>query len=387
MQTCAEFDVAVLGAGPAGAAVAISLAKAKRRVVLLDYASAPDFVWGESLPPAANPLLCELGVSQEMMGADHLRSCGTRSAWGESVVHDNLFIRHPRGQGWHLNRTAFDARLRSVAVQNGARLLTYAGQLSFQRQRQGFWKLVVNGPQEWTIKARWIVDCSGRRSWLASRLGAKRIHFDRLVAIGGLFKRQGLPVDEDSATLVEAAPDGWWYTLRMPNDNRIVVYVTHPGRSTMQLARTESGFLGLLSETNHVRRRLEECGYTLDNGPMVAVANSSRLEVLWGDGWTAAGDAGMAFDPVSSQGVFNALYSGVRAAQAVSAALSGDLLALDRYVHRLDAVFAEYMINRRLVYSLERRWSNGHFWQTALSVGHNAGDGALGGSAKKTLFR
>ena len=369
MRRCAEFEVAVLGAGPAGSAVAISLAKANHQVVLLDHASTPDFRWGESLPPAANPLLSELGVSQEVMAADHLRSCGTQSAWGESALREAPFIRHPRGPGWHLDRTAFDAKLRSIAVQNGARLLTYAGQLSIRRELQGYWKLVVNGPEEWSINARWIVDCSGRQSWLASRLGVKRIHLDRQVAIGGIFEGHGPPADWDSATVVEAAAGGWWYTLRMPNDIRIVVHVTHPGGNTMQVARTESGFLRLLSNTSHVRRRLEGCGYRLDHGPTVAVANTSRLQVLCGDGWTAAGDAAMAFDPLSSQGVFNALYSGTRAAYAVSASLSGDSLALGRYVHRLDAVFAEYMINRRLVYSLERRWGYDHFWQTASSAG------------------
>jgi flavin-dependent dehydrogenase len=366
---CAEFDVAVIGAGPAGSAAAISLARAGHRVLLLDRASRTDFSWGESLPPAANPLLSELGVSQEIMAPDHLRSCGTQSAWGENVLQDTAFIRHPRGQGWLLDRAAFDAKLRSIAVEHGAHLLTYIGQLHFHREQQGSWKLVIDSPQQLPTHARWIVDCSGRRSWFASRLGIKRIHLDRQVAIGGIFSNPPTSLDPDRATLVEAVPGGWWYTLRIPHGKRIVVYLTHPGGNTMQHARTKVGFLDLLSNTNHVRRRVEECDYTLDHGPTATGANSSRLEVLWSHGWTAAGDAAMAFDPLSSQGTFNALYSGVFAAQAVSATLSGDSLALDRYVQRLDAVFSEYMIKRAMFYSLERRWVDNHYWQTALSVG------------------
>jgi flavin-dependent dehydrogenase len=365
---CAEFDVAVIGAGPAGSAAAISLAKAGHRVLLLDRASRADFSWGESLPPAANPLLSELGVSQEIMAADHLRSCGTQSVWGESVLRDTAFIRHPRGQGWLLDRAAFDAKLRSIAVEHGAHLLTYIGQLRFHREQQGSWKLVMDSPQELATNAHWIVDCSGRRSWFASRLGVKRIHLDRQVAIGGIFSNPPTSLDQDTATLVEAVSGGWWYTLRVPHGKRIVVYLTQPGGNTMQQARTKAGFLDLLSNTNHVIRRVKECGYTLEHGPTATVANSSRLEVLWGDGWTAAGDAAMAFDPLSSQGIFHALYSGVSAARAVSATLSGDSLASDRYVQRLDAVFSEYIIKRMLFYSLERRWVDNHYWQTALSV-------------------
>jgi flavin-dependent dehydrogenase len=366
---CAEFDAAVIGAGPAGSAAAISLAKAGHRVLLLDRASRTNFSWGESLPPAANPLLNELGVSQEIMAADHLRSCGTQSAWGENVMQDTAFIRHPRGQGWLLDRAAFDAKLRSIAVENGAHLITNVSQLRFHREQQSHWKLVMDSLEELPIDARWIVDCSGRQSWFASRLGVKRNHLDRQVAIGGIFSNQPTSLDQDTATLVEAVPGGWWYTLRTPNGKRIVVYLTHPGGNTMQRARTKAGFLDLLSNTNHVVRRVQEGGYTLDHGPTTTVANSSRLKVLWGDGWTAAGDAAMAFDPLSSQGIFNALYSGVSAARAVSATLSGDSLAPDRYVQRLDAVFSEYMIKRTLFYSLERRRVDNHYSQTALCVG------------------
>ena len=374
LPKCTEFDVAVLGAGPAGSAAAISLAKANHRVVLLDHAVKPDFSWGESLPPAANPLLSELGVSQENMAGDHLRSCGTQSAWGESALRDTAFIRHPRGQGWHLDRAAFDAKLRSIAVENGVYLLTYGGQLRFDRAKLGCWKLVIDGPEKFTIRTRWIVDCSGRQSWFASRLGIKRIHFDRLVAVGGIFRNQERCLDQDTATLIEAVSDGWWYTIRMPGGKRIAAFVTHPGGDSLQHARTFDGFLNLLSKTHHIMPRVNQGNYILDHGPTVTVANSSRLEILWGEGWTAAGDAAIAFDPLSSQGVFHALYSGLAAARAVSAAISGDTVALDGYAHRLDAVFAEYMIKRKLFYSLERRWAENQFWQAARSVGYPTQD-------------
>jgi flavin-dependent dehydrogenase len=157
--------------------------------------------------------------------------------------------------------------------------------------------------------------------------------------------------------------------MRMPGGRRIAAYVTHPAGHSLQRARTGDGFLSLLSKTNHILPRVERGGYVLDQGPTVTVANSSRLELLWGKGWTAAGDSAMAFDPLSSQGVFHALYSGVTAARAVSAAISGDPLALDGYSCRLNAVFAEYMIKRKLFYSLERRWAENRFWQMARSVG------------------
>ena len=73
-------DVAVIGAGPAGAAAALTLCRLCLDVVLLDPAAPTERRIGESVPPTVRLLLTELGVSTE----GHLDSLGTASAWGGS---------------------------------------------------------------------------------------------------------------------------------------------------------------------------------------------------------------------------------------------------------------------------------------------------------------
>lgn len=368
LPRCAEFDAVVIGGGPSGLAAAITLTKADRRVLVLDQAAKTNFHWGESLSPAANPLLHELGITTESMAANHLRSSGIQSAWGDGVLRDSPSLRNPRGHGWLLDRAAFDSKLRSIGVESGAQFQNNASGLQFQREPHTCWNLIAKDCGYSMRRVTWIVDCTGRQSWFASRLGVKRIRFGRQIAFGGIFCNHGSATDQDAATLIEAVPDGWWYTSRVPNGRRVTVYLTHPDSDTVQRARTKSGFYGLLSATKHVLPRIERANYVLDHNPVATLANSSRLEVFSGEGWTSAGDAATAFDPLSSQGIFHALYSGVASARAVSASMSGDSLALSEYTRRLNAIFSEYLRNRNLFYCIEQRWLGSHFWQTAVGV-------------------
>src|SRR3954452_12046394 len=99
-----EFDVAVVGGGPAGSAAAGRLARSGCRVVLLERSRFDAPRVGESLAPSTNPLLTELGVWSRFAGLRPLPSFGTRSVWGgaEPQSHSHLVSRH--GCGWHVDR-------------------------------------------------------------------------------------------------------------------------------------------------------------------------------------------------------------------------------------------------------------------------------------------
>jgi hypothetical protein len=78
--------------------------------------------------------------------------------------------------------------------------------------------------------------------------------------------------------------------------------------------RTAAGFCERLREARHLRRRLDDRGYRIADRPRAAAAGGSRLERFAGDGWVAAGDEALAFDPLSSQGLLFALARGSRPA-------------------------------------------------------------------------
>src|SRR5205809_8033562 len=77
-----KFDVVVVGAGPAGSATALRLSRMGCRVALVERTRFEKPRVGESLSPAVQPLLAELGVWQEFLRLEPLPSYGMRSIWG-----------------------------------------------------------------------------------------------------------------------------------------------------------------------------------------------------------------------------------------------------------------------------------------------------------------
>src|SRR5215470_14463430 len=93
-------DVAVLGAGPAGCATAISLARRGYSVVLIERSEYHGDRVGETLPPAICRPLASLGVWDLFRTGHHSASFGIHSAWGQHDLHVNDFIFNPYGHGW-----------------------------------------------------------------------------------------------------------------------------------------------------------------------------------------------------------------------------------------------------------------------------------------------
>jgi len=98
-------------------------------------------------------------------------------------------------------------------------------------------------------------------------------------------------------------------------------------------------------------------------GLVVRSARSQHLDPAFGTGWLAVGDAAMAFDPLSSQGIAKALDHGKRAASSIAAYFSGDRLSLETFSCQLQLEYANYLATRARYCRLEMRWPRSLFWK------------------------
>ncbi|HYZ87180.1 MAG TPA: NAD(P)/FAD-dependent oxidoreductase, partial [Bryobacteraceae bacterium] len=228
MNRPCSFDVAVLGAGPAGSTCALQLARQGCSVLLVHHESATLPV-GESLPPMANRLLKQLDLEAPFRQGGHQACFGNLSAWGGDRLQSVDFIRDPDGHGWQLNRTNFDQMLRDAAMEAGVFVLTSSCRSTVPQRIDAGWRLAVVEDGS-TVESKWLVDATGIASTVACAAGARRESSNELLTYSAIFEPdEGRPVDSESVTLVEARRDGWWYTARLPNGIRVAVFFTDPG--------------------------------------------------------------------------------------------------------------------------------------------------------------
>ena len=365
-------DVAVIGAGPAGSTVALELARAGVSVVVVDAGDGRGDKMGESLAPSVKPLLQRLGLWEAFFSDGHLPSHGNRSAWGSDRLEENHFITNPHGAGWHLDRRRFDDRLREAAVNAGATQLMQTKVVAGQHGTDGWTLELLSNDAASRLDAAYLVDATGRAGWAARRLNISQRHFDNLVGFGQFLSptKTGF---EDSTTLIEATPDGWWYSALLPDSRLVVVYFTDADLSVARGVRKRSGWQAALMLTVYTRDRVAQHGGVSESTPVVAGAGTTLTADVTGDRWLAVGDAAASYDPLSSCGIATALATGIRGAAAVRRALDRDSGALESYAASIYSGFRIYLDLHATYYAAETRWPTSTFWnRRARKADHSA---------------
>jgi flavin-dependent dehydrogenase len=330
-------------------------------VCLLDQrAEVPPRI-GESLPPAARRLLTDMGLFEPFSSQGHSPCFGNRAAWGSAVPYETDFLRDPDGPGWHLDRARFDGWLRRIAVERGASLFAPA-RLQLIEREAGRWKaeLEMEG-QCFQVTADFIIDAGGRAAPVATRLGARRQTQDRLVCGWIHGSAHGLGADA-GLTYVEASEDGWWYTAAIPQGRRVLAFHTDADLPAARAAAHTENLLARAQASGELARLLFESGFAPQRSGFTS-AHSMAIDPCGGDGWLAAGDAALSCDPLSSQGLLNALFTGLAAAETADRHLAGCHGAVPGYIETVASIHRAYRRHLVSCYQAETRWPNAPFWQ------------------------
>jgi flavin-dependent dehydrogenase len=361
VQTLERFDVLIVGAGPAGCAAAITLARNGHSAALVCRPQRARPNAGEMLAPESQGVLHALGLSETLLRCPHIPVKGILSAWGSSEAMRQDFLFSPYGNAWLLDRQAFDSALFDRCVSVGVRTVQTSAARGCVRTDEG-WELGEDRAAA-VLGARFVIDATGRGSHISARYAGRLHSLDRLIATGWESSAAGSAQDWP---LIEASPMGWWYSASLPDGNCVVLFMTDADLfSRGELPRL--AFLReCLDDAPLTRSRFGELPTA--TGTIRAPAMTAWRERVAGANWLLAGDSAVSVDPLSGGGIKRALECGVRAGEAVSAALGGDAAAMHSYAAWLEERRGEYLRQRLHYYRAEQRWPRSAFWRRRMQA-------------------
>ncbi len=353
------YDAVVIGGGPAGAAAAAHLARHDRRVLVAERERFPRFHIGESLIPETNRHLERLGVLEKIAaagfplkrGAILLAGDGEHQSYADFSEADGV----ERTTTWEVPRHRFDQLLLEHAADCGAEVCEGTRAVGFTIDDHEVALTVRSeGSGERIVRARTVIDASGRDGFLAKRL--KLRSFDpelRHVGVHAWYEDVEPPPAEcaGDVRLISLASGGWAWMIPL-DDRRTSVGVVVPRERHAQLP-TESPdrCLEILLEEIPVTRPLL-AGARRVSEVRIEGDYSYSTRAYAGDRWLLAGDAGSFLDPVFSTGVLLALEGGIDAAEAVHRGLRDGTRP---------KAFAAYDRSQRRAYRFFRRYVTGFY--------------------------
>jgi hypothetical protein len=321
-------SVAILGAGPAGAALATSLARGGVEVTLFDGGKRPPLIVGESLVPAVVPFLRALGVEEEVAAYSVFKP-GATFTFDESDRMSFLFgeVRAAKTPySYNVPRDRLDQTLRDAAVRAGARLVPrharFEREPGSERVRLDAESLVAGGLD---AQPDFVVDAAGRVRLLGRLLGLPVVEGGRRdTALHAHL--EGVPLVHEGHVHTDLLEHGWCWRIPLPG--RVSVGFVIAGDVLREFGDdAEEQFDAYLRHD----RRLRDWGVTAKRIAPVVKYTNYQLRHTRGAGanWALLGDAFGFVDPVFSSGMLVGLDAAVELARVLLA--GGGREALARY--------------------------------------------------------
>jgi FADH2-dependent halogenase len=322
-----KYDAIIIGGGPGGSTAATYLARAKRRVLVLEKEHFPRFHIGESLLPYNTGIFEEMGVAEALEAAAFPKKHGAQfhlSNRSKSLLlcfRNGCFTRHI--SSIQVERAKFDDILLQHAARCGAEVRQ--GWTVTQFANNGAHVSVTardeNGNTE-TIQGAWLLDASGRGNFTGNQENLRVIHPDlKKLAVFGHFENVRLDEgDRRGDTVIIRLEDKWFWVIP------ISATLTSVG-----CVMDQQEFAGLKKTPAEVFERLWKSSSALrdrlDNARLIgsfqATGDFSYYNKrLTGPRLLRVGDAAGFMDPIFSAGVYLAMYSARLAARCVDQSLT-----------------------------------------------------------------
>lgn len=356
-----NYDVLIIGGGPAGASVATILAEHGHRALVIEREKFPRYHVGESLIPFTFGPLERLGMIPKMKKSHFMKKYSVSFVQPDGRRSQPFYF-HTRydkdtiAQTWQVLRSEFDEMLLNNARDKGADVREETTVVQLLKNDSGAVIGVEVKNKDGNLEqlySKLVIDASGKEAFASSRQGWRvGDPFLNKVAIWTYYKGSKRAEDlDEGATTIAFVPDKGWFWHIPQHDDMVSVGIVAEGKYLTRdgFRDPEKMFQREIGENQWIKDRLStgEC-----TGQYWLTSEYSRHSKYGASpGLLLVGDAFAFLDPVFSSGVMLALKSGVLAGDAVHEALVAGDLAPERFAEYGKQIREGVENMRKLVYA------------------------------------
>ena len=360
MNTQYDYDVLIIGAGPAGSSAATLLAQYGHRVLVLEREKFPRYHIGESLIPFTFQPLERLGMIPKMRASNFVKKYsvsfvqpdGKRS---QPFYFFNRYDKDTVAQTWQVVRSEFDEMMLNNAREQGAEVReeTTVNRLLMSGEKVVGVEATSKAGETYEVRARITLDCTGKEAMTSNKRGWRvGDPYLNKVAVWTYYKGSKREADlDEGATTVAFVPDKGWFWHIPQHGDMVSVGVVAEGKYLTRggVKDLKAIFDREIEENQWIKTHLAEGECT---GEYWITNEYSRYsKYCSAPGLLLLGDALAFLDPVFSSGVLLALKCGVAGADAVHEALEANDLSPSRFADYGAAIHEGIENMRKLIYA------------------------------------
>lgn len=343
-----QYDVVIIGGGPAGSSVAINMAQHDRKILIVEREDFPRYHIGESISGETDRILRIMGLG------DYIDSAGFPVKTGVTVhgqaVRSKFYVPVQRIKEdgsiesrttWQVRRSEFDKKLLDTARKRGADHMKAQALNVIQKNGQVTGIRVKNAAGEKiVIPSKMVVDASGQSCFLGKQnlLGSKiTTGYEKQVALfayaKGVKRQDGKNAGDTE--IFYGSKDHWSWLI--PFDDEVTsLGIVVPDKMFKNSKLNQEEFFRLCVETINpfYKEKLADIDYVAE---VKVVRNFSyRYEKIRGPGYVSIGDSHAFLDPIFAFGLHFALKEGMLAAQEIESFLDDDSHDFSAYESMVD---------------------------------------------------